>query len=139
MLAVASPLPVREADPPTRSSPPSPLPRPSPPAVVGFGVGPLFFAPLSEQFGRTPIIIISVFCYWIFIFPSAFAHNAASTVAGRMFSGLGASAPMCLVGGSLADLWEDRERGIPLAIFSQTLFLGYVEVPADFARLLRGP
>lgn len=28
--------------------------------VAGFGIGPLFFAPLSEIFGRKPIIFVSM-------------------------------------------------------------------------------
>lgn len=40
--------------------------------VAGFGIGPLFFAPLSEVFGRKPIIFVSMgtsSSSFIFIFP----------------------------------------------------------------------
>lgn len=32
--------------------------------------------------------------------------------------------PVCNVGGSLSDIWEIKDRGIPMAIFSATIFLG---------------
>lgn len=92
--------------------------------VMGFGLGPLFLAPLSEVFGRRPIYCISLFLYFIFTLPSALAKNAATLVVARMIAGLAASAPMCNVGGTIADVWEIENRGAPMAIFSGTIFLG---------------
>ncbi|PPQ80545.1 hypothetical protein CVT25_001579 [Psilocybe cyanescens] len=92
--------------------------------VMGFGIGPLFMAPLSEVVGRRPIYCVSMFFYFIFTLPSALAKNAATLVVGRMLAGLAASAPMCNVGGSIADVWAVEERGVPMAVFSGTLFIG---------------
>ncbi|KAL7409823.1 major facilitator superfamily domain-containing protein [Mrakia frigida] len=92
--------------------------------VFGFGIGPLFFAPLSEVYGRRPIIIVSMGLYFVFTFPSAFAKNAASLVVGRALAGLAASAPMTVIGGSIADMWDTKDRGLPMAIFSATVFMG---------------
>ncbi|KAK1232772.1 hypothetical protein PQX77_004097 [Marasmius sp. AFHP31] len=92
--------------------------------VIGFGVGPLFFAPLSEILGRTPMYIASMFLYFIFTLPSALADNVTTLVVARQIAGLAASAPMCNVGGSIADIWAVEERGIPMAIFSFTIFMG---------------
>ncbi|TRM63626.1 major facilitator superfamily domain-containing protein [Schizophyllum amplum] len=92
--------------------------------VIGFGLGPLFFAPLSEVIGRRPVYIISIFFYFIFTLPSALAKNAATLVISRQIAGIASSAPMCNVGGSVADIWSIEERGIPMAIFSVTIFIG---------------
>ncbi|KAH9475800.1 Major facilitator superfamily multidrug transporter NAG4 [Psilocybe cubensis] len=92
--------------------------------VMGFGIGPLFMSPLSEVVGRRPIYCISMFLYFIFTLPSALAHNAATLVVARMIAGIAASAPMCNIGGSLADVWAIEDRGIPMAVFSTTLFIG---------------
>ncbi|KAJ7143807.1 polyamine transporter [Mycena epipterygia] len=92
--------------------------------VIGFGIGPLAFAPLSEVVGRRPIYAISMFFYFIFTLPSALAKNAATLVVARQLAGLAASAPMCNVGGSVADIWSIEERGIPMAVFSATIFMG---------------
>ncbi|KAJ6551861.1 major facilitator superfamily domain-containing protein [Mycena capillaripes] len=67
--------------------------------VIGFGLGPHFFAPLSEVVGRRPIYAISMFFYFIFTLPSALAKNPATLVVARQLAGLAASAPMCNVGG----------------------------------------
>lgn len=92
--------------------------------VMGFGFGPLIFAPLSELFGRKPIYCVSIFLYFIFTLPSALAKNGATLIIGRMLAGLAASAPMCNVGGTIADVWSIEQRGAPMAIFSTTIFLG---------------
>lgn len=92
--------------------------------VLGFGVGPLLFAPLSELIGRKPVYCISIFFYFIFTLPSCLAKNLATMLAGRMIAGIASSAPMTNVGGSIADVWAVEARGIPMAIFSMTLFMG---------------
>ncbi|KAK4703685.1 hypothetical protein P7C70_g2532, partial [Phenoliferia sp. Uapishka_3] len=92
--------------------------------VAGFGLGPLLFAPLSEILGRKPIYCVSMFGYFIFTLPAALAKNSATLVVSRLIAGTFASAPMCNVGGSLSDVWEISERGIPMAIFSATIFVG---------------
>ncbi|THH21322.1 hypothetical protein EW146_g219 [Bondarzewia mesenterica] len=97
--------------------------------VVGFGLGPLVYAPMSEMFGRKPIYIISMGMYAIWTIPSAVAHNTATLLVGRALAGLAASAPMTNVGGSVADLWNLEERGMPMAVFSSVLFIGPVLGP----------
>ncbi|KAJ3897252.1 major facilitator superfamily domain-containing protein, partial [Lentinula edodes] len=83
--------------------------------VIGFGIGPLFFAPLSEVSGRRLPYMLSMLFFFIFTLPSALARNAATLVIGRQLAGLAASAPICNVGGSMADIWAIEERGIPMA------------------------
>ncbi|PPQ69265.1 hypothetical protein CVT24_000071 [Panaeolus cyanescens] len=92
--------------------------------VMGFGIGPLFLAPLSEVYGRRPLYFVSMFLYFIFTLPGPLAKNAATLVVTRMIAGIMASAPMCNVGGSIADVWAIEDRGGPMALFSGTLFIG---------------
>ena len=49
--------------------------------VAGFGFGPMFFAPLSEIYGRWVIYVISGFLYFIFTLPCALAPNLATLLA----------------------------------------------------------
>ncbi|KAJ9098900.1 hypothetical protein QFC19_006239 [Naganishia cerealis] len=89
--------------------------------VVGFGVGPLVFAPLSEMIGRKPVYMISMFFYFIFTLPSALAQNIGTMLVCRLIAGTASSAPMTNVGGTIADIWDASERGIPMAVFSLTI------------------
>ncbi|KAJ2933874.1 hypothetical protein H1R20_g3242, partial [Candolleomyces eurysporus] len=92
--------------------------------VIGFGIGPLFLAPLSEVLGRTVIYSISLFLFFVFTLPAPLSKNIATLVVTRQIAGIAASAPVCNVGGSIADVWEVKDRGAPMALFSGTLFIG---------------
>jgi multidrug resistance protein len=92
--------------------------------VVGFGVGPLAFAPVSELYGRRPVYIITLGIAVIFVIPCAVSQNIGTLIACRLIDGIAFSAPMTLVGGTLADLWKNEERAVPMAAFSAAPFLG---------------
>jgi multidrug resistance protein len=92
--------------------------------VIGFGVGPLAFAPLSELFGRKPVYVVTLAIAVIFIIPCAVAQNIGTLLVCRLIDGIAFSAPMTLVGGTLADLWRNEERGVPMAFFSAAPFIG---------------
>ncbi|CAK7219796.1 Synaptic vesicle transporter SVOP [Sporothrix bragantina] len=92
--------------------------------VVGFGVGPLVFAPLSEVYGRRVIYGSTLLIAVVFIIPCAVAKNIGTLLVCRLIDGIAFSAPMTLVGGTLADLWRNEERGVPMATFSAAPFIG---------------
>ncbi|KAF4126954.1 Fungal trichothecene efflux pump (TRI12), partial [Geosmithia morbida] len=92
--------------------------------VVGFGVGPMAFAPLSEIYGRQVIYASTLLIAVVFIIPCAVAKNISTLLVCRAIDGIAFSAPMTLVGGTLADLWRNEERGVPMAAFSAAPFIG---------------
>lgn len=73
--------------------------------VMGFGIGPMMFAPLSEVVGRWPVYTGTLGFAVIFFIPQALAKNIETLLVTRLICGISMSAPMTLVGGSLADLW----------------------------------
>ncbi|KAH6659854.1 major facilitator superfamily domain-containing protein [Truncatella angustata] len=92
--------------------------------VIGFGIGPMVFAPLSELYGRRIIYGSTLLIAVIFIIPCALAPNIATLLVCRTIDGIAFSAPMTLVGGTLADMWKNEERGVPMAAFSAAPFIG---------------
>lgn len=92
--------------------------------VMGFGIGPMVFAPLSEIFGRRMIYASTLLVAVIFIIPCAVSDNITTLLVCRAIDGIAFSAPMTLVGGTLADLWKTEERGVPMAAFSAAPFIG---------------
>ncbi|KAK4635459.1 Major facilitator superfamily multidrug transporter NAG3 [Fulvia fulva] len=92
--------------------------------VIGFGVGPMAFAPLSEIMGRKIIYASTLLVAVVFIVPCAVAENIGTLLVCRFIDGVAFSAPMTLVGGTLADLWKNEERGVPMAVFSAAPFIG---------------
>ncbi|CDK27895.1 unnamed protein product [Kuraishia capsulata CBS 1993] len=97
--------------------------------VLGFAFGPLLFAPLSEEIGRQAIYTGTLFFALIFILPCALAKNIGTLLVARAIDGLGFSAPLCIIGGSLADMWLAKDRGLAMTVFSAAPFLGPVIGP----------
>ncbi|KAJ5360551.1 Major facilitator superfamily domain general substrate transporter [Penicillium concentricum] len=92
--------------------------------VIGFGIGPMVFAPMSEIFGRRPVYALTLAIAVIFVIPCAVSKNIGTLIVCRLIDGIAFSAPMTLVGGTLADLWRAEERGVPMAAFSAAPFIG---------------
>src|SRR5271170_7189585 len=86
--------------------------------------GPMAFAPLSEILGRRIIYGTTLLVATIFVIPCAVSKNIATLLVCRAIDGIAFSAPMTLVGGTLADLWRNEERGVPMAAFSAAPFAG---------------
>lgn len=74
----------------------------------------------------------TLFVAVVFIIPCALAKNFATLIVCRAIDGIAFSAPMTLVGGTLADLWRNEERGVPMAAFSAAPFIG----PASISPLV---
>ena len=92
--------------------------------LLGYCFGPLFWAPLSEFFGRRYIFYISFTSYLAFSFLCAFAPNFGSLLVGRFLAGTFVSSPLSNAPGVLADIWGPVERGNAMAVFSMMTFIG---------------
>ncbi|TVY50191.1 Efflux pump FUBT, partial [Lachnellula cervina] len=92
--------------------------------LLGYCFGPLFWAPLSEFYGRRWIFYISFTGFLVFTFLCAFANNFAALLVGRFLTGTFASSPLSNVPGVLADIWGPIDRGNAMALFSMMTFIG---------------
>jgi MFS family permease len=92
--------------------------------VLGFAIGPLFWAPLSELYGRQKTFIISYMAFTAFNAGAAGAPNMATLVVLRFLAGCFGSSPLANAAGSIADLFNAKERGIAAAGFAMAPFLG---------------
>ncbi|EXJ90463.1 hypothetical protein A1O1_03566 [Capronia coronata CBS 617.96] len=92
--------------------------------VLGFAVGPLVWAPLSEAVGRRHIVLVSLLFYILWTAVCAAAQNIATLIVFRFFCGTIGSAVFVIPGGQIADLWEADQRGVAMAAFSAAPFLG---------------
>ncbi|KAJ5273712.1 hypothetical protein N7478_008837 [Penicillium angulare] len=98
--------------------------------VLGFVFGPIIFGPLSELYGRKRPLFLGLFAFSIFQIPVAVAQNLQTIFICRFLGGLFASAPLAIVSGILADLFEDPvEHGIGVAVFASATFIGPVAGP----------
>ncbi|KAJ5280359.1 MFS general substrate transporter [Penicillium angulare] len=96
---------------------------------MGFAVGPMFIAPLSEVFGRVPIYRVASICYLGFTVGCSRSTNVGEFLVFRLLTGLAASPFMTTGGGTIADILEKEERGVAMAVFTAGPLLGPVLGP----------
>lgn len=74
--------------------------------VFGYGLGPMFLSPLSEnaRFGRTSIYIITLFIFFILQIPTALVKNIAGLCILRFIAGIFASPCLATGGASIGDV-----------------------------------
>ncbi len=64
--------------------------------VLAFAIGPLFLGPLSEIYGRVPVLQLSNLFYLIFNIACGVSRSKGQMIAFRFLSGLGGSAPLAV-------------------------------------------
>ena len=79
--------------------------------VAGLGIGPLFLGPLSGFYGRRPIYLVSFSLFTLFRLPCALARHIAMLLVFRFLTGMAGSAFLCVVGGSMGDMFNKAEVG----------------------------
>jgi multidrug resistance protein len=92
--------------------------------LLGIALGPLALGPLSEMYGRKPVLLLGGVFYIIWNTGCGFAMNQSQLLAFRALSGFGASAAVAVAGGVLSDLWQAEDRGKALAVYIFAPLLG---------------
>ncbi|KAK2065473.1 MFS general substrate transporter [Colletotrichum caudatum] len=85
--------------------------------MLAMAIFPLWWSSFSETLGRRTIYLLSFILFVVFSILSAVSVNISMLIVMRLFGG-GASASVQAVGaGTIADIWEPRERGRAMSIF----------------------
>ncbi|KAI4191612.1 MAG: hypothetical protein LQ346_004712 [Caloplaca aetnensis] len=92
--------------------------------VLAYAVGPLFLGPLSEIYGRVPVLQLANLFYLIFNSAAGGCRTKGEMIAFRFLSGLGGSAPLAIGGGVLSDCWRAEQRGRAISLYSLAPLLG---------------
>lgn len=87
--------------------------------LVLYAFGCELWAPWSEEFGRWPVLQLSLFLVNIWQLPVALAPNFASVMVGRALGGL-SSAGGSVTLGMIADMWEadNQQYAVAYVVFS---------------------
>ncbi|KAF2646008.1 MFS general substrate transporter [Massarina eburnea CBS 473.64] len=91
---------------------------------LGLAFGGPFAAPLSESFGRRPVVFISLPIFALFILGTGFAQNMATIVVLRFFAGFFAAPSLSMGSGTLSDMWQPEKRSTPMSMYVAAPFLG---------------
>lgn len=92
--------------------------------VLGFAIGPLLWAPLSELYGRQVLFIGTYAMLTAFNAGAAGAKNVQTLLIMRFFAGAFGSSPLTNAGGVIADMFSAAHRGVAMSIFAAAPFLG---------------
>ncbi|KAF2186368.1 MFS general substrate transporter [Zopfia rhizophila CBS 207.26] len=97
--------------------------------VFGYAFGPLLWAPFSELYGRRPPLLVAAFGFSIFSIGVATGKDLQTILISRFFAGLFGSCPLAVVAAVFADIFSNRIRGLAVAVFSATVFMGPLLAP----------
>ncbi|OAL43343.1 MFS general substrate transporter [Pyrenochaeta sp. DS3sAY3a] len=97
--------------------------------VLGFAVGPLVLAPLSELYGRLPIYHATSVIFLAFTLGCALATNISMFLIFRFIAGCAGSAPMTIGGGTIADVFPQEKRGGVMGMLALGPIIGPVVGP----------
>ncbi len=93
--------------------------------LAGTGIGALFHGPLSDRFGRKPVLVWAVFASALFSFACSFSNSFDMLLTMRFLHGLSAAAASVLV----ASIIRDKFDGDAMAKRMSTIFLVFMIVP----------
>lgn len=97
--------------------------------ILGYCFGPLFIAPLSEIYGRSPVYHATNVMFVIFTICCAVSKSLGMLIAFRFLAGAMGSTPLTIGGGTMSDMFKTEERGAAMAIWSIGPLLGPVIGP----------
>ncbi|KAF5136524.1 Efflux pump vrtL [Metarhizium anisopliae] len=97
--------------------------------ILAYAVGPIFFGPASELYGRVRILQITNLWYLVWNLACGFANTKAELFVFRFLAGIGGSAPLAVGGGAVSDMWKPEERGKAMSTYTMGPMLGPVIGP----------
>ena len=92
--------------------------------VLGFAIGPLLWAPLSELYGRQILFFGTYAMLTAFNAGAAGSQNIQTLLILRFFAGAFGSSPLTNAGGVIADMFPASQRGLAMSVFAAAPFLG---------------
>ena len=92
--------------------------------VLGFAIGPLLWAPLSEMFGRQILFFGTYGALTAFNAGAAASQNIQTLLILRFFAGSFGSSPLTNAGGVIADMFPASQRGLAMSVFAAAPFMG---------------
>lgn len=97
--------------------------------MLGFGFGQVFCGPLSDRFGRRPVLLHGLSVFTLAGLGCAFSHSLAVLVALRFVQGMGASAGRILSLALVRDHFEREEATAILSHMTQVMMIAPLVAP----------
>lgn len=97
--------------------------------MLAMSIFPLWWSSFSETLGRRNIYISSFFLNIVFSLLSGLSVNIAMLIVFRLLSGGAAASVQAVGAGTIADIWESRERGRAMGYFYLGPLMGPLLAP----------
>ncbi|KAG9230051.1 MFS multidrug transporter-like protein [Amylocarpus encephaloides] len=97
--------------------------------VLGFALGPVFWAPLSELRGRRLPLVLSMFGFSVFQVGVAVGKDLQTVLLCRFWGGMFGAGPLAIVAAVFSDMFDNKTRGLAITVFSMTVFSGPLLAP----------
>ncbi|OCL08884.1 MFS general substrate transporter [Glonium stellatum] len=85
--------------------------------MLAMSIFPLWWSSFSETFGRRTIYLVSFALFVLWGVLSAISTNIAMLIVMRVLSGGAAASVQAVGAGTIADIWEPKERGRAMGLF----------------------
>lgn len=82
--------------------------------LLGYALGPLFLAPMSEMYGRYPVIVGACWFFVTFLLGCSFTPSMPALIIMRFLAGTGGSAVMAIAPAIVADLCPVERRSLAM-------------------------
>ena len=105
--------------------------------MIFYAFGTLVWGPLSDHFGRKPILIAGLSLYVVSSALCAFTWNVEGLILSRIFQALGGSAAGVVATAIVKDVYSGRKRGSVLAIVQSMVLISPAIAPVIGALLLK--
>jgi len=97
--------------------------------LLGLSAGALIYGPLSDQYGRKPVLAAGLAVYVVGAVMAALAQSLAALVLWRFLQGLGASSGSVLARAIILDRWRGEQASRVLSWMAIVTFLSPVLAP----------
>lgn len=92
--------------------------------TIGFSLGPLIAAPISEIYGRLIVYRVCLPMLMVFNIIAAASDNLTVLIVFRFLAGFGGSGVLAVGAGTVADIWSQRQAGLVALTYILAPFLG---------------
>lgn len=96
--------------------------------LLGHAIAPMVLAPISEEIGRYPVMMVSSAGNLVLFLGNIYANNVATLVVTRGLQGVIGSTSFGMSGGFMADMYTPKQRGVVLSFYTLVyLSAGWVQ------------